>query len=287
VTARRGITATDRLMLGYLALNTAVLLARAGRIESWPWLLAGNALTVALITMLGRATPTRFVTFMGAAYPVILTLGFYTQIGVINGELGLVYDQAVHRWETALFGSQVSVTWHRTMPGALLSWVLHFCYGSYYWIVGVPLLFLALRRRGEAFDRGCFLITLGFYVCYAIYLFYPVAGPRYFFGVATGPAAEVLPARIVHGLLEGGSAWGTAFPSSHIAASWCSAAAVWREARRLSVVLWVMAVGLALGTVYGQFHYGVDALAGAALAVALLAAGDPLRRRLGVAAAAA
>ncbi len=280
VTARRGVTPTDRLMLGYIALNSAVLLFRAGAIASWPWLLVGNVLTVVLVAALARAAPTRLVAFFGASYPVILTLGFYTQIGIINGDLGLVRDQVVQRWEAAVFGGQISVTWHQAMPNAVLSWVLHFFYGSYYAIVAAPVLFLALKG-GEAFDRGCFLMALGFYVCYAIYLFFPVAGPRYFYGVATGPEIDVLPARVVHALLEGGSAWGTAFPSSHIAAGWCSAASVWREHRPLSLVLWVAAVGLALGTVYGQFHYGVDALAGAALGVALIAAATPLRRRLG------
>ena len=271
-------------MLGYVALNTVLVVWRAGSVAWWPLLLLANALTVVLILLLPRAPATRLVVFLGGVYGLILTAAYYTQLGILATGVGHLHDQVVQRWETALFGGQVSVTWHERAPSLALSWVMHFCYGSYYWLAALPALFLFFRRSREAFERGTFVVTLAFYVCYTVFALFPVAGPRYFFGAATGPIAEVLPARIVHAVLEGGSAYGTAFPSSHVAVGWCAVLSLWRDAPKLALGLAPVALGLSLGAVYGQFHYGVDALAGAALGILLFALAGPLRRALAPAA---
>jgi membrane-associated phospholipid phosphatase len=75
----------------------------------------------------------------------------------------------------------------------------------------------------------------------------------------------------VHGILDGGAAWGTAFPSSHVAASVTAAVSAWWSWRGLGSVLLPASLLLTLGTVYGGFHYAVDAMAGALVAVAVLA----------------
>jgi membrane-associated phospholipid phosphatase len=75
-----------------------------------------------------------------------------------------------------------------------------------------------------------------------------------------------------HRLLGAGSAWGTAFPSSHVAVALIAATCARRGARPLGAVLLPTAALLSLATVYGQLHYAVDVLAGIGLAVAALTA---------------
>jgi membrane-associated phospholipid phosphatase len=282
VAQARGVTPTDKVVLAYIAINTALVLWHAQDVPTWPLLLIGNVLTVVLVALLARSTPDRrLIVFIGGAYGIILTLPFYTQLGIINTDVGRLYDAVVQRWEVALFGSQVSVTWHQHWPNLVASFILHFCYGSYYWIILVSPLFLFFRRSRDAFERGGFIIALGFFACYVVFGFFPVAGPRYFFGNATGPIAEVATARFEHWLTEGGSAIGTAFPSSHVAATTCAVFALWRDARRLALAIAPVALGLALGTVFGQFHYAVDAVAGLGFGLLLCALSDRLRRALG------
>jgi membrane-associated phospholipid phosphatase len=276
----RGVTAIDRLFLAYLLVNTAFVLARMQRLGDWPWLLAGNACATSLVLLLARLPRSRLTTFVGGIYPLLLAPAFYSQVGLMHLDLAFVHDRAVQHWDQVLFGSQVSVTWHQRVPDAALSWVLHACYGSYYLIVPLVPLFLFFRRPAAAFERGIFILTLAEYGCYAAFTLFPVAGPRYFWGNAIGAATTVLPARIVRSVLEGGSAYGTAFPSSHVAAAWCAVYALWGAERRAALVLAPIALGLAFGTVYGQFHYGTDALAGAAAAVLLCVLADPLSRWL-------
>jgi membrane-associated phospholipid phosphatase len=274
---RRGLQPHDRLVLLFVAAFTLLVLWKASVVRAWPLLLLANALAVLLTQLVARAPAgTPFMRFAGPAYPLILVGGYYTALGIITLDVALVHDQTVLRWEEALFGGQPSVTWHKTSPNALLSWLMHVCYGAYYFVVaGIPIYFW-LRKSAAAYARVAFHIALAFYTCYLIFGLYPVAGPRYFFGVASGGGADVLPARLVHNLLEGGSAYGTAFPSSHVAATWAAVLASWRDAPRLSLAVGPVAVGLALGTVYGQFHYALDAIAGAVLGIVVFAVADRL-----------
>jgi hypothetical protein len=283
VTAR-GAVAHDRLSLGFAVLFAAVVLYHAPRSAAWPWHLAAAALLALLTRIVARAPgDSPMMRFVGPAYPLLLVTAFYTAIGTLNEDVGRNYDLWAQHLDVVVFGGPVSQTWHHAWPWAPLSWALHIGYVSYYPIVLIVGLYIWRRRPRAEFERAVFTIALGFFVCYAVFLLVPVVGPRYFFGAATGAAAEVPPARLVHRLLEGGSAYGTAFPSSHIAASWLAVLAASRTAPKLALALALPAVALALGTVYGQFHYAIDAVVGAAAAIALFAVAEPLRRRLTVA----
>ena len=263
----------DRWTLGYLAF-AAVMLLSPGR--SRPPGAVAILAAYALMAAFALAAPALrrrggVPGFLAEFYPLLAAVGLYTAVGVINRAAGVSQDPAVQGWEQALFGGQPSREWIRAAPWPWLSWVLHAGYLSYYFILaGAPLgLWLSGRRDGAR--RVTLAMMATFYICYAAFLLFPVAGPRYTFPLATNPAADTAIARFTQRLLDGGAAWGTAFPSSHVAVSLVAAGVTLREWRPLGAVLLVMAVLLTLGTVYGQFHYAVDALAGAGLAAAVVA----------------
>jgi membrane-associated phospholipid phosphatase len=110
-----------------------------------------------------------------------------------------------------------------------------------------------------------------FYLCWTAFLAFPVAGPRLLFAPAENAATAVPLAVLTRRLLEGASAWGTAFPSSHVAAAVVAAAGAWRGWRPLGALLAPTALLLSLATVYCQLHYAVDALAAAVLIAGRLA----------------
>ena len=279
--SRRGILPVDRLTLGFVVLFVAILLAHAREVGAWRSLLLGDVLVVVLVLLVRRLRDEgAFADLVGGAYPLILASAFYWQLGVMQLDLGRLHDALVQRWELALFGAQLSVAWHRLAPSPLLSAVLHFCYGTYYWILALVPMWLLVRGKREAFRRASFLIALALFVSYLIFSVFPVAGPYFLFPAVPAGLVTSWPARYVHFMLGNGSSMGTAFPSSHVAASWVAVYAAWRDERGLALVLAPVALGLALGTVYGQFHYAVDAVAGALLAVLLAAVADPLMRAL-------
>jgi membrane-associated phospholipid phosphatase len=236
-----------------------------------PFGLALVALVAAVLAPRGRrAGPLGGL--LAEFYPLVLTIGLYTHVGLVNAAGGVSHDALVQRWEEALFGGQPSVEWIRAFPSPAWSTLMHAAYLSYYAILAGAPLGLWLTGRREAARSALFLMMATFYACYTIFLVVPVAGPRYVFAPAVNAATAVPVAAFAHRLLEGGSAWGTAFPSSHVAVALVAAVCAWRGLRPLGAVLLPVAVLLSLATVYGQLHYAVDALAGAALAaVALIA----------------
>lgn len=263
----------DRATLAYVAFAIAVTLAR------WPASLPGAALMPAGLLLLALvaavlAPRARREGSLGQVlaefYPLIVTVALYTQIGLVNRARGVTHDATVQAWERALFGGQPSVEWIRAWPWPPLSALMHLAYLSYYLILAAAPVGLWLSGRRGAAKHTLLLMMGTFYVCYAVFFLFPVAGPRYLFTPARNAATAVPVAGFTHRLLEGGSAFGTAFPSSHVAVALVAAVAAWRGWRPLGAVLVPSAVLLILGTVYGQLHYAVDALAGTVVAALAL-----------------
>lgn len=263
----------DRLSFLYLAVALAVTLLRAGggplpRLLAMLALLATAAAAAWLAPWARRQGP--LARLLGEFYPLLLTLGLYTEVGLVN-RVGMVsHDAQVQRWEAVLFGGQPSLAWVRAFPSPAWSTLMHAAYLSYYLILAGAPLGLWLSGRHAAARRALLSMMATFYLCYTAFLLFPVAGPRYLFPQAANAATAVPAAALAHSLLEGFSAWGTAFPSSHVAVALVAAVCAWRDWRPLGTLLLPCALLLALATVYGQFHYAVDALAGAALAAAVL-----------------
>ena len=208
--------------------------------------------------------------FAGEFYPMVALAALYAAIGAINTTAGVAHDAAVQGWEQALFGGQPAREWIRAWPWPWLSALLHAAYLSYYAILAsAPLALWASGRRPSA-RRTVLIVMVTFYICYAAFLAFPVAGPRYAFEPARNAATAVPPARLTQALLDQAAAWGTAFPSSHVAAALAASLSAAQGWRVLGVVLLPPALLLAAGTVYGQLHYAVDAIAGAALALVVL-----------------
>lgn len=280
--------AVDRLLAAYLVVTGIIAaaslepraLALAGAHGAGAWALTYGASR--LVPTMDGVPSGGIARFLRLFYPVILTPVFYHEVSYL-GQLhaGGYFDAAVQGWEEALFGVQLSVAMSRWLPWTWSSEILHLGYVSYYALVPGAALAVHLRSGPRQLHRTAVTVGGAFFSCYLIFALFPVVGPRYLFpplegAVAAGPIHDV-----THWILESGSSKGTAFPSSHVAAAvgaWLSTRRVARQWYRWSApFVWL----LVLGTVYGGFHYGVDALAGLAVAAAAWAAAPALCRALG------
>lgn len=275
--SREGLTLLDRGTLAYVLFAAVVMAVRGGG-GAWPLVVAHLLLGVTAAVAPRLRASGGLVAFLGEFYPLLAVLGLYGAIGLVNTSTGVAYDRTVQRWEQALFGVQPSYAWIRAQPWPLLSQVLHVGYLSYYIILAGAPLGLWLTERREGARRVLTVLMLTFYLCYAVFLLFPVAGPRYAFPLATNAATQVALARATQRLLDNGAAWGTAFPSSHVAVAIAASGAAFLEWRPLGAVLLGLALLLTLGTVYGQFHYAVDALAGAVVGAAMVFVASRARR---------
>jgi len=266
-------SAIDRATMAYVAIVTVpVLWSYSGDVlPGAGWLLVAHGLLLALVLMAPRAREEGPLgRFLADWYPMLLLGGLYAEIGVLTLDAGLQNDWWIQRLETSVFGSEVSYRWIREMPSPALSWVLHACYLSYYGILYASPLGLWITGRKDAARDTILGVMLTFYICYVIFLCFPVAGPRYAFDLANNPATHVTPARWAQWLLDHGDSWGAAFPSSHVAASVVATGMAVRYWRPLGMALLPVTIGLVLAVVYGQFHYAVDAVCGLVLAAAML-----------------
>ena len=259
------LRAVDLLLLGYLTIVSIVAVVRASSRPGWWLVLVAHALFVLLLFLLTRPNLGRAGRILREIYPLLLLLGLYSELDVLNSGAGSVHDHVVQRWELLLFGTQISHQWWQMAPSTFWSTLLHGAYLSYYFIVSAPALYFAWRGDLAAVRRFVLVVMATFVVCYLVFLFFPVAGPYYQFPRPAPWFTDNLPARLAYQALASGSSYGAAFPSSHVAAALAATLAAARISPRLGLILSLPTLLLTVGVVYCQMHYGVDALAGLAV----------------------
>jgi membrane-associated phospholipid phosphatase len=262
------LNSTDKLLAAYLAFVTVLIVAR-GLLSSplgW-WLLVMHVLFGSILLFVTRARlAPRIGDTLHILYPLLLLIPFYWEIGAIGSAYGidrvLAHDTVVQEWEARIFGEQISYVWIRQYPSVFWSTVLHLAYFTYYAVIVLgPVLSVAHGRR-DAAKMVLFSMMIAYVMCYVVFLAYPVAGPYYTFPGPEGPVREVWSAHLVYSVLSAASSFGTAFPSSHVAATVATTYALWFGWRRLAAWFIVPTILLTVGTVYCQMHYGVDAILG-------------------------
>lgn len=252
----------DRLVAGYGVIIAGVALTRIDQ-RGVGWVLAAHLALPLVAWLAARARPEGLGRVLHAAYPVLLLPALYASIDMLNGfGAAPTHDAPLLALEQAIFGMQPARDWWRASPSVFWSTVLHAVYFSYYVIVPLPVIVFLATGRHEAIAPYLGGVIAVFLTCYLIYVFFPVAGPYYEFERPVGTFVANGPARLVYGALSSGSAYGAAFPSSHVAATMAATIGAWRAIPRLGWGLAVPTLLLAVGVVYCQMHYVVDSVAG-------------------------
>ncbi len=266
------VDSLDRLTVGYICIATIVLIAHfmgwrgaSPTATETVWLLVAHLLviTLAILAPISRARA-RTHSFLAEWYPAIVMGSLYSTIGLLNSTSGAIhtFDGLVQGWELDIFGRMVAYDWIRAMPNPVLSAILHLSYISYYvLVIAAPLGFWFTRKRGEA-RQAIFAASFCFFVCYAVFLLFPVAGPLYYWPFPDNAATQIWPAQWAESIVLRGDAYGSAFPSSHVAVSVVATIFAFRGSKPLGWILLFPTIGIFFGVVYSQIHYGVDALAG-------------------------
>jgi membrane-associated phospholipid phosphatase len=273
-----GLLPVDIVLLGYLAVVTAVAVHRAPSQPGCWWLVVANGFAALLVGLLSRPGLGRLGKTLREIYPLLLLVGLYGQLDVLNRGVVRAHDALVQQWELGLFGIQVSRVWWQAAPSVFWSTVLHAAYFAYYFIVSIPAFYFLWRGDLIAVRRFVLAVMTTFVLCYLAFIFFPVAGPYYVFARPADWFVANPAARLVYDTLAEGSSYGAAFPSSHVAATVAAALTAAMGSRRLGLLLLLPTMLLTVGVVYCQMHYAVDAVAGLALGVLVTAVVG--RRRL-------
>ena len=144
--------------------------------------------------------------------------------------------------------------------------------------------------RRAAFGELLLMLSTVLLGSYLFFILLPVDSPYYLSQRLGPPLSGHFFFDLVHQMSARGGARGGAFPSAHVSGAVVVSLVAWRHQRRLAYLLVPITGSVMIATVYGRFHYVLDTLAGAALAIAVVAAyrylsgrnpGTVVRGRLG------
>ena len=225
-----------------------------------------------LAALAGVLTARKTTSDLAAWIPLVLWPALYAEIPIVIAGLGgSMHDRAVQGWDAAIFGAQPARAFAAALPNRALSEILHAGYLSYYALIYVPPALLFARGKRDEFARTVFALTVVWLVCLVGFVAFPVAGPRYEWGLSAAVPSGAVRSTVLW-VLETGSARGTAFPSSHVAVAVVQSAVALEYQRRVGWIATVATVLLGCGAVYGGFHYAVDVIAGAAVGLSVVVA---------------
>ncbi len=154
--------------------------------------------------------------------------------------------------------------------GPLLPNILELSYLLTYLMPPLTVAALYFCHKRERMDDALLILLAGTLAAYACYPWFPSDTPRRVFAGLDLPLENAV--RRFNLLILGGYGIRTSvFPSGHAAASFAAALAVTRvlpDRKWWGRGLMLLAVLIALATVYGRYHFAIDTIAGLALAVA-------------------
>ncbi len=292
-------TFVDYATQGYVAVvGLLILFFHGARLPAWPWLLLAHGTTLflihGLIRFCARSSPAALLERLRQYYPIPLFALFYRETGELNQLFQTGYlDLHFLRLEQSWFGLQPGLELMKRFPATWLAELLFGAYFSYYLMIAGAGLVLLLRRDRRQFAHYIAVVSFTFYVCYLIYIFMPVVGPRIVF---LGLPGQVLPPeclpvrsfappdsaqhavffRIMEWIYDHFEAAGAAFPSSHVAVAICTVYFSFLYLRRIRHLFLTVTGLLCIATVYGRYHYVVDVAAGMFAAGVLIPLGNRL-----------
>jgi membrane-associated phospholipid phosphatase len=257
----------DYLIIGYCLLMAGVLVA-IGRpvteyLDEFIEYLSMAAVTCMIIWFVDE-TKSRFHRFVRLLYPVVLFTLFYR---VTGGMMFLMFDRFfdahIVSFETGLFGLEPTLFIDRHLLHPWLNEIFSACYFSYYLMIPgflIPIFFLGkFRTIHRALTAMCFT----FFLSFILFFVYPVEGPRWhqagqYLHSVDGPVFR----HLVTAVINSAAVRGGCMPSSHVGVALVVLAYAFKVRRKAGWALLPITAGLAIGTVWGRFHYVSDVVVG-------------------------
>ena len=265
---------TTTLTASYLAITAALMAILGTAVPGRVWLVVVHLTLAGSLLSLNRARkPTRIVRVVRDWHPLMLFPFLYKEVELLAPVLGdWRLTAAIPAWESALFAGQPSLYLSERLPFVPLSEYLHFCYLSYAIVIPSVAAYWYVSGRQAAFGELLLLLSTVLLGSYLFFILLPVDSPYYLWQRLGPPLSGHIFFDLVHQMSARGGARGGAFPSAHVSGAVVVSLVAWRHQRQLAYLLVPITGGVMIATVYGRFHYVLDAFAGAALAIAVVGA---------------
>jgi len=297
----RQLKPADKVAVAYLSIITALVIVFSYRIPWWWMFCIGHLILIALIVFVARnltsapspplpvppspRLPRSIASFIRGWYPVLLIPITYKELTYL---IPLIhprdYDKELARIDHLVLGVHPTV-WLERFTWPALTEVLQIVYSTYYFLPIVLGVVLWRNRSFEKFHFWVFIVVLGFYVSYLGYISVPVIGPRFLPSIVeaqTIPLTGVWLFQSVREILDRAEGiTRDCFPSGHTELTLLVLIYARSFHRRIFWLLLPLGTGVIVSTVYLRYHYVVDVVAGALVALVIVMTAKPLYRALG------
>jgi membrane-associated phospholipid phosphatase len=264
------ILPVEWVILVYTGFVSILTLIYYNSIQGAMGYMAEHVLWVLLVLAMGlfHNIQNPIIRFIRHWYFIIFFYFFFMQVGVYGPAIaGQVYDQTILNFELWVFGSVPAIWLAKSFDSVFLLELLMMGYFSYFFLgfaLGAPLYF---QKNKTPFHQYAFALTTTYLLCYAFYIFFPSSGPCWFL-----PEADVFELKglfftnMVHSVHQKAVS-SAAFPSAHVTTSFVVLFYAFRFQRLIFWIIIPFVPLLTIGTVYGRFHFAVDAIAGIVAAI--------------------
>lgn len=167
--------------------------------------------------------------------------------------------------------------------GPQLPSYLEICYVLVYAIALISALTLLLNHRRDQLNTFWFAYLAGTLASYALFPYFPSDPPRTVFAGADLPHVVTIFRRFNLAILGQYGIHSSVFPSAHVSSAFACAWGLlitMPDRKRPGFLVAVFAFSVAIATIYGRYHFAVDALAGFAISFFALSARALRRQQL-------
>lgn len=282
---------TDRLLIAFWSLLSLVTLLLHSRIPYWRGVVAANfaaAVLVGGLAYAAQASNSRALRWIHEWSAFLLVIFTYKQLYFIIGPIhhDKNYDQLLIALDHSIFRANPT-EWLARFSTPFLTEVLQIAYSTFYVLFLAVGLELYQRDDLSGFRYARFTMAYGFLLSYIGYLFLPSVGPRFTLhdfskidielpGLLFTPALrwfiniwESIHAGVSNRVALA-SAQRDVFPSGHTMMTLVAIALAYKYKIRMRNYILMLGILLIIATVYLRYHYVVDIVAGAFLAILCL-----------------
>ena len=249
---------------GYTGLLALILpLANAVRVQS----LCTSIVALAVLQYMGRFPRRGVPVAMRNVLPLAGVLLAYKQMGwFAQPHSDYALERAWVQWDRLIL-TEWGISSLIEALGPVGPGILEFLYLLTYAVAPTGLLLLFAGGLIERADRFLAFFVASAVAAYALYPYFPSEPPRTVFPGDLFGTFDTVFRKVNWWILGGAGIHTSVFPSGHVSSAFGVGFGLIfaaPERKRYGMAMTALAAGIAVATVYGRYHYAVDAVAGLA-----------------------
>ncbi len=277
------IAPVQGVTLFFLVGLSIVTLLFHSRIPHWHSLLLRYLVLLGLLFVLklswDRKARGRMATFIHHFSPILFVILIYESLGDLIQHLQPDIDPRLIQIDFSIFGVQPTL-WAQRFIVPWLTDIMSLAYISYYFIPVVFITVLYLKNRMAELDQSIFVLAFAYYVSFIGYILFPAVGPRYalahLYSVPLDGSFISDFVRNTLNALEHNKR--DCMPSGHTQIVLTVLYLAHRYEKFLFYLLFPIVCTLIASTIYLRYHYVIDLIVGATLAIGCMIFGPRLYR---------